>query len=124
VAAVAAIADAPAGTVVVHCMAGRDRTGMLVALVLAAAGVPDEVIAADYSYSAECLRERHERVLAAAATAAERAELAELQASPPEAILGMLRVVTERYGDARGYLLDNGLSPAQLDRLLARLVER
>lgn len=121
VAAVAAIADAPAGAVVVHCAAGRDRTGMVIALVLAAAGVPDDVIAADYGYSAQCLRERHELALAAAATAADRAEMTEQQASPPEAILGMLRVVTERYDDARRYLLANGLSPAQLDRLLARL---
>lgn len=124
VAAVRAIADAPAGTVVVHCAAGRDRTGMVVALVLAAAGVPDEVIAADYSYSAECLRERHELALAAVATAAARAELTGQQASPPETILGMLRVVADRYGDARRYLLANGLSPAQLDRLLARLQQR
>jgi protein-tyrosine phosphatase len=39
----------------VHCSAGKDRTGLIVALVLAAAGVPDDVIAADYALSADAL---------------------------------------------------------------------
>jgi protein-tyrosine phosphatase len=39
----------------VHCSAGKDRTGIVVALVLAALGVPDEVIAADYALSARYL---------------------------------------------------------------------
>lgn len=120
-AAIGAIADAPAGGVIVHCAVGRDRTGMIVALVLAAAGVPDELIAADYSYTAECLRSEHEAALAAVTDPAARAALLEQQASPAENILGMLRVATERYGDVRRYLLGNGVTPAQLDRLLARL---
>lgn len=37
--ALCTVADAPAGTVVVHCQAGKDRTGVLVALMLAVAGV-------------------------------------------------------------------------------------
>jgi hypothetical protein len=120
-AAIAAIADAPPGGVVVHCAAGRDRTGMLVALVLAAAGVPDDLIAEDYSYTAVCLREQHEVELAAVTNSAAREALLEQQSSPAETILGMLRVATERYGDLRRYLLGNGLTPAQFDRLLARL---
>ena len=43
-----ALATAPPGGVVVHCHGGRDRTGGLVALALAVAGVPPEVIADDY----------------------------------------------------------------------------
>jgi protein tyrosine/serine phosphatase len=35
----------------VHCAAGQDRTGIVIALVLAALGVPDELIGADYSLS-------------------------------------------------------------------------
>lgn len=48
-AALAAIAEAPAGGVVVHCRAGRDRTGVVVALALHVAGVPVDAIAADYA---------------------------------------------------------------------------
>jgi protein-tyrosine phosphatase len=39
----------------VHCSAGKDRTGLIIALVLAAIGVPDDVIAADYALSADAL---------------------------------------------------------------------
>jgi protein-tyrosine phosphatase len=50
VAAVAAVADAPGG-VLFHCQRGRDRTGLVSLLLLAAAGVPDEVIVADVAAS-------------------------------------------------------------------------
>ena len=48
VAVLAAIADAPAGAVLVHCGAGRDRTGVIAAVLLAIAGVEEDAIAADY----------------------------------------------------------------------------
>ena len=51
----AAIAEAPTGGVLVHCGGGRDRTGLVVALLLALVDVPVEVIAADYVLSAERL---------------------------------------------------------------------
>jgi hypothetical protein len=37
-----AVADAPPGAVVVHCQAGKDRTGLVIALILSALGVLDE----------------------------------------------------------------------------------
>ena len=43
------IADPDAAPVVVHCMAGKDRTGVVCALTLALLGVSDEDIAADYA---------------------------------------------------------------------------
>ncbi|HEY4003116.1 MAG TPA: tyrosine-protein phosphatase [Candidatus Xenobia bacterium] len=47
-----AIADAPAGGVLFHCVSGRDRTGMIAMLVLTLAGVSAQVIADDYQLSA------------------------------------------------------------------------
>ena len=67
-AAVRALAEAPEGGVVVHCAGGKDRTGILVALVLDLAGVDAETIAADYAVSEERLRPRHEEWFAAAKT--------------------------------------------------------
>jgi protein tyrosine/serine phosphatase len=45
--AVGAIADSEPG-IVIHCLAGRDRTGIVVAVILSAIGVPDDEIVADY----------------------------------------------------------------------------
>ena len=57
-----AIARAPAGGVVVHCHAGKDRTGIAIALVLSLVGVPDETIAADYALSGREPRRADPRV--------------------------------------------------------------
>ncbi|MEV4512304.1 tyrosine-protein phosphatase [Dactylosporangium sp. NPDC049525] len=101
VTAVAAVADAPPGAVLVHCQAGQDRTGMLVALLLRVAGVADDVIAEDYTYSSVCWESPGE--------------------CEPEAILSMLALVDERWGGADGYLLAHGLSPDRLAALRTRL---
>nr|WP_243769645.1 tyrosine-protein phosphatase [Amycolatopsis acidicola] len=52
---IAAVADAPAGGVLVHCEGGRDRTGLVVMVLLALVGVRAEAIAADYALSTERL---------------------------------------------------------------------
>jgi protein tyrosine/serine phosphatase len=49
---IAAIAHAPPGGVLFHCVGGRDRTGMIAMLVLALVGVPKDAIAADYARTA------------------------------------------------------------------------
>ena len=56
--AMTAIASAPDGAVLIHCAAGKDRTGLISALLLGLAGVPTETIAADYAMTAELLRPR------------------------------------------------------------------
>ena len=89
-AAFAAVARAPEGAVVVHCMGGKDRTGLLVALLLRVAGVDDEQIAADYALSEERLRPRHEAWLAEAGTEAERERIRRIAATPAESMLGVL----------------------------------
>ncbi|GAA5181209.1 hypothetical protein GCM10023322_15290 [Rugosimonospora acidiphila] len=101
VTAVAAVADAPSGAVLVHCQAGQDRTGMLVALLLRVAGVTDDVIAEDYAYSSVCWDSPGE--------------------CEPAAILSMLALIDDRWGGAEGYLLAHGLSPGQLSALRTRL---
>jgi hypothetical protein len=47
-AALTAIADAPTGAVLIHCAGGRDRTGVLSAVLLDAAGVPRDAVLEDY----------------------------------------------------------------------------
>jgi protein tyrosine/serine phosphatase len=123
VTALTAIAEAPAGTVVVHCFAGKDRTGVIVALALRVAGVADDVIAADYGYTAECLRDRHEAALAACADEDARNELRDQQRSDPATILAVLRRIDDDYGDVPAYLRSHGMPAETLSRLRSRLTD-
>ena len=120
--AFAAIADAdPDGTVVVHCAGGKDRTGLVAALLLRLVGVPREAIAADYALSADNLRPDLEAWLDEAADDAERARHAKLSGTPADAMLRVLEELESRYGDVAAYLRAAGLTEAQIDRLRNRL---
>jgi protein tyrosine/serine phosphatase len=120
---VVSIAEAPPGTVVVHCAVGKDRTGMSVALVLSVAGVPDEVVAQDYAASTECLRADHEEILASITDEALRRKALERMSSRPETMAILLSFVRERWGSAEQYLKTHGVTGDQLGSLRARLVE-
>jgi Tyrosine phosphatase family len=89
-AGVRAVARAREGGVVVHCVGGKDRTGLLCAFLLDLAGVGREEIAADYAVSEERLRPRHEAWLAEAETEAERERIDRIARTPAEAMLGVL----------------------------------
>jgi protein tyrosine/serine phosphatase len=120
-AAVQAVAEAPDGGVVVHCVGGKDRTGLLTALLLHLAGVPTEEIAADYALSEERLRPRHEGWFEAAETDAERRRLERIAQTPREAISGVFDELERRYGSVEGYLRSAGVSERQLERARSRL---
>jgi protein-tyrosine phosphatase len=119
--AIRAIANAPEGGVVVHCMGGKDRTGLVTALLLALAGVDDEQIAADYALSEERLRPRHELWFAEAETDAERKRLERIAQTPAASIVGVLQELERRYGSVEGYLRTAGVSDDDLARARARL---
>jgi protein tyrosine/serine phosphatase len=121
---VAAIADAPPGGVLIHCHAGKDRTGLVVALTLAAVGVSDEDIAADYALSQLVLDELVKEWFAyMGASASEQGRLRHLADPSKEAMLGTLEHLHEHYGDAVAYLKGAGVTDEQLERLRARLVD-
>lgn len=124
--AVGLIANAPEGAVLVHCTAGKDRTGLVVASALAAVGVDRDQILADYETSGSNLAgEWAERMLAGAERRfgqldATSREL--LIASPAEALDRTLDLVEERHGGVVPMLLAAGLDEGDLERLAARLV--
>jgi protein-tyrosine phosphatase len=119
--ALAAVADSD-GTVVVHCMGGKDRTGLVSALLLRLAAVTREAIAADYAASAGNLAPATARWVAEAPDERERRKRQKLAPTPGGAILRVLDEIEDRYGDVASYLSAAGLNDAQLDRLRARLV--
>ena len=81
-AGVRAVARAPAGGVLVHCVGGKDRTGLLSAFLLGLAGVGIQEIAADYALSEERLRPRHEAWFEAAESDEQLARLQRIAQTP------------------------------------------
>lgn len=124
--AVRLIADAPAGGVLVHCTAGKDRTGIVVAAALTAVGVPREQVVADYAASGPNLAgEWAERMLAAAEERFGRLEdpVRELMVgSPAAAIADTLDLIDETHGGVESMLRRHGLDDDALERLQQRLV--
>jgi protein-tyrosine phosphatase len=120
-AALGAVAGAPEGAVVVHCVGGKDRTGMVTAFLLHLAGVSDEDIADDYALSERRLQPRHERWLAEAGTEEERERIRRIAATPREAILEVLAELERRYGSVEEYLRAGGIADGDLSRARARL---
>ena len=100
-----ALAGAPPGPVLVCCRAGRDRTGMVIALLLDLAGVDREVIAADYAVRPGL------------------PAVAETDPDGPDsdAIRQMLTHVTAEYGSTSGYLRWLGLDVSAIAALQQRL---
>ncbi len=121
-AAVTAVASAdPERGVVIHCFAGKDRTGIVSALVLAVAGVVDDAIAQDYAESAPNMRHLFDDWVSAAGD--ERAR--ELRRRLAAAEVSTMRLVLEwlhAAGGASAYLDDAGVSATDLERLRERLL--
>jgi protein-tyrosine phosphatase len=120
-AAVAAVADAPRGAVVVHCTAGKDRTGLVTALLLRLAGVSIADIAADYAVSGANLRERARPWIEEAETEEELRRRERISATPAEAMAGVLEELQRRYGGVAGYLREGGATEEMLERARVRL---
>jgi len=120
-AGIRAVARAPEGGVVVHCVGGKDRTGLLTAFLLHLAGVDVEQIADDYALSEERLRPRHEAWLAEAETEAERERLRRISQTPAASIVGLFDELERRYGSVEGYLRSGGASNEDLELARARL---
>lgn len=121
-AAVAAVADAgPEECVVVHCFAGKDRTGLVSALLLSLAGVPDALVAADYAASDPGVARLCADWFSSAGSEAERRLRQRICTSPEGAMLAVLDWLRESRGGTEQYLRDAGLDEQQIERLRLRI---
>lgn len=108
----------------VHCSAGKDRTGLVIGLLLSALGVPDDVVAQDYGITETAWSddERERMVRKGLAMGARATRITELMGSPPAVMHATLAWLRSEYGSVEGYLLAGGLRPESLAVLRQRLV--
>jgi protein-tyrosine phosphatase len=117
---------APGGLpAVVHCTAGKDRTGLIVALLLGLVGVPAATIVEDYALSAQYLVGQYlEEARRRAEANGYVWESYQLQSvSRPEYMLATLEHLERRYGGIAAYVRTTGLSEAEITRLQEALAE-
>lgn len=104
------------GAVLFHCFAGKDRTGVVSALLHMLAGVYDTDIIADYTLSYAYFLERI------------RTDFLRFDAETdvfrplPDHMEGFIKVFREKYGDVTNYLLTIGLTNEQIQKLKNKLV--
>jgi protein-tyrosine phosphatase len=122
-AALRSIAHSP-GPAVVHCAAGKDRTGVIVALALSVAGVRADAIVADYAATGERVEAIVSRLLGSPTYRADmEGRPAIVHQARPETMAAFLEQVDARYGGVRQWLADHDFSDEDLLLLRARLRE-
>ncbi len=118
-----ALAESPS-TVIFHCYAGKDRTGIIAGLLMATVGVPDELIAQDYALSKQNIMHLIEQWRAyALQNGRDMQQLERDAASDTATMLSMLAYLRDRYGTVSKYLHACGVSEQQLKQLRSRFVD-
>jgi protein-tyrosine phosphatase len=110
------IASAAAGPLLFHCVAGKDRTGLIAALMLTLADVKPEFIAADYAESTQMLGDAYLKRY----KDADPQDVLENVRCPEQGVHNMLAYL-ESQGGIRAYLRAIGLNEMEIARLRARL---
>jgi protein-tyrosine phosphatase len=121
---VAALEDVAGGEggAIVHCAAGKDRTGVVVALALAAVGVERPAIVADYVATGERLGAVLARLKASPTYAGDLDGLPDdVHMTLPETMERVLTLLDERHGGPLGWLDEHGFGTDAVEALRARL---
>lgn len=108
---------------VVHCAAGKDRTGLVTALALTVAGADSEVIGADYALTADRLVPYLEAELVKVEDEQQRQFYRDNASMPAEFMTGAVAHLDETYGGVEAYLRSGGMSDEQLTALRELLVD-
>ncbi|GAA3137610.1 tyrosine-protein phosphatase [Rhodococcus sp. (in: high G+C Gram-positive bacteria)] len=110
------------GATLVHCTAGKDRTGVAVAVLLLAADVEPTAVIADFVRSEDALGSLYKRWIDVGMRRHDSPPLPEkYMHAPVEAIEPVIEQLSATRGGPSQWLLDNGADPADLDRWRARL---
>lgn len=123
VGALRTITEAP-GATLVHCAAGKDRTGVVVAMALTAVGVSRDAVVADYAATGERIAAILDRLRASPTYAADIDQLPPHEHDPrPEYMTRFLDRLDERHGGVLGWLDEHGFGSVDVERLRKKLVE-
>lgn len=121
----ATIAEAEGGVVLFNCTAGKDRTGIVAAMLLGLAGVADDDIVQDYALTASTAGSLMDRLRdAARQRGLSEAAASVLLASEARTMQALLGHVSDSHGGFASYLSRAGVSDRHLDLLIDRLVAR
>ncbi|MEM1333552.1 MAG: tyrosine-protein phosphatase [Actinomycetota bacterium] len=108
---------------VYHCAVGKDRTGLLTALVLGALGVDHDLIADDYALSSAAMDRKRAWVRAHRPDGSDRFERAPspMLAAPADAMRRLLHDVVAEHGSIAQFVHGLGVGPGALAELADRL---
>jgi len=122
-AALRLISDADRAPVVMHCFAGKDRTGVLAALTLALLEVSDAEIMADYAASEAAQAPIGAQIRRDFPDAVLEPPPAHVLACPPQAIGLFLTELAQRYGSIYGYARAAGVTALHIEALRSHLLD-
>ncbi|WUJ56206.1 tyrosine-protein phosphatase [Kribbella sp. NBC_00382] len=108
---------------IVHCFGGKDRTGIVVALALIIAGVPEPEIITDYALTKSRLAGMLADQLAAEPDESLHPQMIEYRDTRPESLTAILRHLDAKYGGPITYLEQAGFTRADQEALRARLTK-
>jgi len=122
--ALSALAAPDARPAVFHCTAGKDRTGLLSALVLSLLGVPEETVIADYALSdADMSRLRAKLIKKYPDGGSVIADSDVLFSADPANMVALFAHLRNRYGTVAEYAVQVGVPAGVVERLRESLLE-
>ncbi|WEV73903.1 tyrosine-protein phosphatase [Bifidobacterium sp. ESL0798] len=112
----------------IHCTAGKDRTGITAGILMSLLGVSDDMVVSCYAQSGANLGDAFKKAVLSGLTSDEKgvgqitAAQTAMLASPPELMRGVLVGIKSEYGDVEQYCLQNGMSADEVAGLRALFV--
>ena len=127
------LAEPDPSPMLIHCTAGKDRTGVICALILSLCGVDDKTVAEEYELTQRGLAARRQELVAHLLNVAEKMNIESIKGNPEAAermvgarkdsMLATLAMIREKYGSVETYVVDQcRVTPAAVDQIRNNLV--
>lgn len=117
------VAESDRNPVAFYCTAGKDRTGIITAIILSICGVKSVDIVEDYSLSANVYAEMGDHKAMVGALSQRNLDAKTFLGAPPEVMADTLIAITENYGSVEGYCDWIGFGPERREKLRKALTE-